>query len=645
MDNLSPDEIYYLQCKDAYYLGTPLISDAAFDILEEKLKAKNSKVVRIVGTSKAGKVAHTFKMLSLGKINVYDETFTHDKDPINEFVKWTLKSPIKYYEALPKLDGNSIELNYIYGQLVSCITRGNGFFGFDKIEIVKNLVPNTIPNKHKKHVEIKGEIVFDIKVFDKKYSREALGPDGSPNARNFVAGLLAKEQYDPTVIKDMHVIVFGMRTFEDPNDAIYVKDSINVLHDYGFNKKFPLFYHRFTDPREFTKVYEKFLKYRTEDTPYKLDGFVVNFIESERDRLGENDHDPEWSIAVKFKPKDAITKLVSHDWKTGTSYEIVPTAVLEPIDLDGSMVSRATLHNWGHVKRMKLGIGAEVLVAKAGDIIPQIYKVVTPSVNLPVPPATCPSCKAPTKIEDIHIWCTNKDCSAVVLKKIEAGIRILGVEKIGNATIPRMYNAGIKSVSDYFDKTKFNMQSLISSGYFVRGRELEIYLNAIDLIKTVPLAAVIESFKFPEAGTSVSKEVAKYYSGIPYDFKGLTKSAITLLTNKNSEEYRQINEFIKLLSTNGVKVTKEVKLVVNTKKTIKFEMTGSPSDTTQFKIKEDFANYIAGYDYEHHKLDAGCNMLITDDLTSNSGKMKSARKLGKLIKTYQQVLNDIDNSK
>jgi len=623
---MNKQEELYLKAKEEYYKGTPIMSDSDFDILEEKLNSQNSPVTKIVGsrTGNSSKIAHITPMLSLSKKSVKD----NDNLPLEEIKPFLNKAKIKEYEATPKFDGNAVNMIYDNGLMEIALTRGDGDKGFDVTSKLIYLAPTEI--KDKRRLEIRGEIVIAVDIFNKKYSEYA-------NPRNFAAGILGRDDKFENIIKDFTFVAYDIKEGNE-----HLKDGLKLLSELGFNKENEIFSMNFSSIDDFENIYKSFLHYRENLSKFQLDGFVIKMSTEDRKRLGEDSHSPLGCLAIKFPPKESITEILSIDWKTGTTGEIIPTAVMRTIELDGTQVSRAALFNWGNVKEKKAFPGAKVLIAKAGDIIPQIYEVVTPSENEIEPPHECPTCKSKTIIDGIHIWCSNEECHSVVINKIKAGLGVFDVENIGGSSVEQLFLGGIKNITDYFNPEKFNEESLIKTGFFKKGRKLEILLNAISSIKEVKLQQVIQCFKFPETGNSVSLEVAKYLSGVPYDFKGLTKTAIEKFTeNTNSKEYITVHNFIKQLENQGIKVIRESQTnAINSNiNSLKIVLTGSPK-SHGFKTKEEYLNsFNPGQIIEVDKLDKDTSYLVTDDLSSSSSKMAKANKLGIKIITYSDLKN------
>ena len=620
MNNLSHKESLYLQAKDAYYTGEPLMSDSEFDILEKELKDSGSLVVEIVGSNKAQKASHPTKMLSLGKISVYDEANL----PLDAFTKWASQTSIGKFEATPKYDGNAINLVYRQGKLSQALTRGNGKQGFDIVNKISRIVPNKI-DLADDLVEIRGEVVIKVDTFNAKYSQ-------FKNPRNFVAGILSRDD-NWEAVNDFSFLAFEMKVHATA-DYAYKAKTVDTLESLGFEKPFVT---TFYSIHGFSTIYQNYLKYREKTSPYQLDGIVIKLDESERKEIGYTDHHPKWAIAIKFPPKDAITEIESIEWNTGTSGEIVPTAVMKPLELDGTTVRKATLFNWGKVQEMKAFPGAQVLVAKAGDIIPQIYSVVKESENYIEPPRVCPSCNHETDVDGIHIWCHNIECEDQVISRINAALQIFKIENVGGATIKKLYDSGFKSIKDYFGPN-FNREYLISTGNFKDGRALDIILENVKGLKETTIARVIMACGIKKLGWSAAKQLEKHHLGDEADFKGLNRSVIAKLT-EDTEERQFFYDLLALLKKHDVSVTSEY-AEAGSNDNIYYEMTGSPK-SFGFKAKSEFVDLLKTKSHFHHKINDKCKYLVTDSYDSSSSKMKTAEKKGIEIITYGDLLKKL----
>jgi DNA ligase (NAD+) len=369
---------------------------------------------------------------------------------------------------------------------------------------------------------------------------------------------------------------------------------------------------------------------------------VIKFPESLRNEIGETDYAPKWAVAIKFPPKESITTIKDIQWNVGISSEFTPVAILEPVDLDGTTVSNVNLHNYGNVLKQGLLPGAEVIIVKSGDIIPIVQKVIKPSSEsiekyLPSP------CSNECKIEvqgNIHLVCTNPTCPNKSILQLMRGIGTFGFRNVAGSTIKKIHKAGIQSIHDVFDNSKFNEQKLIESGEFKKGRALEILLNSRNNPeRKITLPLVIASLSFDNVGWSTATQIAKLFENKTPDWTGLSSASYSPFLNKESNEYQSVLRLIDTLERNGFPIQSEEVQIIS-EGSIIFEMTGSPKPYG-FKTKEDFVKLIGENGYIHGSLNEKCKYLITDDIHSNSSKMAKAKKLGVEIITYADLLKQI----
>lgn len=607
-------------------LAKPIMSDAQFDMLELEVKKIDKNIVKQVGSGLPGDQKHPSLLLSLGKIKVWDD----DNPPLDEIKKWFSKFPKgTKFECGPKYDGNAMNLIYENGEMIKALTRSDKHTGFDKKHKMQLIAPSKLPTGSGRLIEIRGEVVIPKETFDSKYA------ENFANERNYVAGVIGADGLRAGQVKELVFMAIEMRIHRSDNTFGYLDDTQEILSKMGFNQKYPVFTMEINGLEDFKKVYDRMKKYREEESPFRLDGFVIKAPENMREDFGFNSHDPNWAIAIKFPPKDAITKILSHDWKTGTTGEVFPTAILEPLELDGTIVTRASIHNWDHIVKNRLFPGAEVVIMKAGDIVPQIYHIVKGSDKVLNRPTNCPSCNSVLEYNSPHLKCVNPDCPSKNVSRLTSGFKILKVKGIGESTVNDLFEAGIIDLKDFWDNDKMNKTNLIASGRFKEGRALDKIFEARDEFNRVRLATAIRSLKLPDVGEMVSEELAKYYSKVKYDFGGLNKDAVNRMTDNTSEDYNTMLSFIKTLASAGVTIIKEKAPVDVNKAFVTFEMTGDPPDKHDLKHKADWAAEFEAHGCKHTSLTKETQYLVTDDYASTTGKMQKAKKYGTKVLTYE----------
>lgn len=660
---LAEREKLYLDAKDAYYKGDPIIDDALFDKLEAYLKSESSKVVSKVGGADASKSKlvhpHMSPMLSLSKIQINDEqaflagtgsTFAGEagRMPLDEIYDFfSGRFPL---EATPKLDGSAIELQYRgdgkpgVKVLAKVVTRGEGGFGADisakfgdgadQIRVPKSIISTVAGD-----LEVRGECVMDLEKFSTKWKDTGDG-QGYKNPRNMVAGVLSREEITPQV-SDIEFIAYSLKVHE--NDQVFFPaDTMGTLKSFGFNTDIPVM--QVKDAQSFKDVYLAMKKWRTEHSDFQLDGIVLKLPEALRSSLGETRHHPRWAVAVKFPSNEVVTTIKDIEWTVGYTGEIAPTAILEAVELDGSTVTRASLYNVNSIIEKGTMPGAEVSIRKAGEIIPQIVEVLRampkPSVQ-DVAPACCPACQAATEIETdqksgaIHVYCTNDGCVAKLTRRLLAGVSSLKMMGIGESTCESLVKAGVSHIIEVFDPSKTSLGALVASGQFKQGRQLDLLLAAINEPRQVELKHVIQALAYEGVGNTMSEQIALCVSGLPHSFDGLEKAKYEPWLIPTSQQSVSLKSLADRLKSKGWDIKAPTAKPTGG---IVFEMTGDVCPP--FKSKSDFAAAVAAKGYSHGSI-SKATVLVTDSMASSSGKMKTAAKKGMRIVTYSDLLEEL----
>ena len=604
-------EQLYLQAKDAYYAGTPIMSDDEFDRIEQELLSAGSTAPHIVGADdRKAKYTHPSSMLSLAK---YQATID-GIPPTAQAIAWMLSTKGNIFEATPKFDGNAANVIYTNGKLLQVLSRGADNKGRDITDKVKHSVPAAIDILGT--VEIRGEVVLKVSTFNEKYS-------AFKNPRNLVAGILNRDDNPAETIADIDFVPVEVRQHTD-NGINYV-DFEKFLSTWEFNKPFITTF----KANDFESVYKLMEDYRINKSPYQLDGFVIKTETSLRTILGENSHDPNWAIAIKFPPKEAITKIISISWQYGKTGELTPVAVMDPIDLDGSTVSRAALFNYGYLINKGACPGAIVAIAKSGDIIPQITRVITAGdISKINHPDKC-QCGAVLKIEGIHLFCPSDDCSVKNWHKFYLGVRSFGLDGVGGALIQQFWKAGFTSPLEFLDPQKMDRKRLISLGV-KDGKILDNMYKELAKVKELRPKDIIITMGIDGMGNTIATQLGNYLSDVPYDFKGLEKAVIAGFEPGGAKraQYERMIEQVKSFVT----IVMPEKISADS---IGCEFTGSPK-SAGFKTKEEFLAAAKAKGYHHTSL-KDAKVLFVDDLNSSSSKMTAAKAKGLKIMLYSEI--------
>jgi NAD-dependent DNA ligase len=241
-------------------------------------------------------------------------------------------------------------------------------------------------------------------------------------------------------------------------------------------------------------------------------------------------------------------------------------------------------------------------------------------------PEECPICSEQLKIIEnkdsgsIGLYCKNDLCSGAAVRKLQKGIEQLDIKGIGLSTCEKLFEADIKRIEDIFDKTKFNRMKLIDSGHFKSGRSLDIIVDAVDKTNSLELKRIVNSLNITDVGSSVSEQIARMLAGLSTDFSGLNKAAVAVMQDVNSEERIRLDRFIEIIRNNNIDIVEPKELSSDI---IKYEMTGNPP--SWIGKKKDFSLAIEAHGYVHHRLNKDCDMLITSDIESTTGKMKKVK--------------------
>jgi len=621
-------ESLYLRAKIDYYEGNPLISDAEFDSIEKILKESGSKVVEQVGSKRKDfDFTHHTKMLSLGKLQI-EATKEGTNYMEDDFMKWYEKNckllGIKEASlgASCKFDGNAINITFKGLEFFQTVTRGDGFSGKDitkrfQNHVPKTLIVNDLNIKPEDTIEIRCEVVIPLSIFNEKY--KGTKEEGKfANARNYVAGVIGKDDFDEEKVSELvllpvHYLVNGVQVSQSIfNQNDFCKESYEIsfaAKNYVSTIKY------FEDLRE---------KYQ-----YLLDGVVITFPVQYREKLGVNDHDPNWAIAIKFVPEESITGYDGIEWNVSKRGELTPVILLKPVQLAGTTVKRASGYNAGYIVNNKIGPGALLIISKAGDIIPEVQKVTIPSNLDIVLPTHCPNCQTKLEFDSIHLTCQNELCGGRISKKLSSAAGTLDLKGVGGKTLepfasdfPNMFELMrwvlLKGESKEIEKY----------GIEYKSRSHEIFVNAFKNIQSLTYEKVIIILGYDNVGKKLSIQLAKEHAGLEPNYFGLEKALVDKLHEKETEEY--IKFAVKTLEDLGVIIDKPSKEAKKSESAFGICMTGSPK-VFGYKTKAEFLAKFPGL-WEADLKEA--KYLITDDYNSTSSKMKDANKRGVEIKTY-----------
>lgn len=511
-----------------YYVDDdPEISDYEYDMLYaelQKLEAEhpeyddpNSPTHRVGGAAldKFEKVTHAVKMNSLADVFSFDE--------LNEFlekVKETLPDPL--YSVETKIDGLSVSLRYEKGLFVEGATRGDGVVGENVTENLRTV--HSIPMQLSEPLDltVRGEVYLPRKGFDRlNRIQEAAGKPLFANPRNAAAGSL--RQLDPkiTASRGLDIFVFNFQAGD-----LYLDGHAPKSHTETLDRLASLGFHvleKRTQAKSFDEItsFIRSVGNERDALAYDIDGIVIK-IDSLSDRLllGEGTNTPKWAVAYKFPPEQKQTRLLDISVAVGRTGVLTPTAILEPVRLAGTTVSRATLHNPDFIRERDIRVGDLVTLQKAGDIIPEVVKS-HPEARLPGAPEykmpdVCPSCGEPVFYdpdEGAAVRCTNLRCPAQLSRGIEhfASKDAMDIDGLGpNIVELLLANKLIDDAADLYTLKKEDLAGLDRMG----DKSAQNLLDAIEASKARGLERLINALGIRNVGEVASLALSKTFGSL-----------------------------------------------------------------------------------------------------------------------------------
>ena len=504
---------------DYYVEDNPQISDTEYDTLYKQLEKLEEKYPELIlensPTQRVGdkvldefeKITHKVPMLSLS--NTFSTEDLRDFD--SRVKKLVANDKVEYICEL-KIDGLAISINYENGKLVSAATRGDGTVGEDVTENIKTIfsIPKVL--KDNRSFEVRGEVYLPRKSFELlNKERENNNEVLFANPRNAAAGSL--RQLDSKITAKRRLSAFIYSIVGD-DSIISQEHALNIAKDYSLPVN--LNYKLCKDINEVIS----YINYWTEnkkDLPYDIDGIVIKVNSySTQEEVGYTQKSPRWATAYKFPEEELATKLLDVELSVGRTGIITPVAILDPIVISGSTVSKASLHNKDIIDELDIHIGDMVVVKKAGEIIPKVVRVVkelrTEGTNKYIMPTICPSCKEQTYIKenDPFTRCKNPDCPDQNIRKIIhfASREALNIEGLGDKVVATLYEQGIISHTiDLFSLDRTRLVSLDRMGE----KSVDNLLNAIENAKQSSLDKVIFALGILNVGKKASKILAEKY--------------------------------------------------------------------------------------------------------------------------------------
>ncbi len=501
-----------------YYVeDNPEIGDYEYDMLQRELAAIEKEFPELitpdsptqrVGGSADGlfePVTHAVPLESLQDAFSLDEVRAFDARVREIF-------PDAEYVVEPKIDGLSVALEYENGVFVRGSTRGDGLVGEDVTANLRTV--NSIPLRLKSDatIEVRGEVYMPKKVFAALVEeQEQNGEKTFKNPRNAAAGSLRQKNPKITASRNLDIFVFNIQQYAGEGITGH-KQSIDFLKTLGF-KTVP-FYNKFSNIDDVIAELNRIGEIRS-SLPFDIDGAVIKTDSfAQRAEIGSTSKFPRWALAFKYPPEEKETTVVDIEVAVGRTGVLTPTAVFEPVLVAGSTVSRATLHNQDFISEKDIRLGDRVVIRKAGDIIPEVIKVVSHAENSEkyLLPSVCPSCGANVirEEDEAAVRCVNPECPAQLLRNLIhfCSRDAMDIEGMGDAVLEKLVSNGLLSkASDIYTLKKEDFMTL--EGF--KDKSSQNLVDAIEKSKQNDLAKLVFALGIRHVGQKAGKILAEHF--------------------------------------------------------------------------------------------------------------------------------------
>lgn len=572
-----------------YVLDNPTVSDSEYDLLyDELLKMEretgivlpDSPTRRVGGETLPGFEKHTH----LGRLYSLDKCKeTEELEAWLEKVSVSSEFTVEY-----KYDGLTVNLTYDGGYLVRATTRGDGVTGEDVTEQIKTVKSVPLKIKCTELVEIQGEAIMRLSALE-EYNKTASTP--LKNARNGAAGAIRNLDPKQTALRRLEVICYNVGYSSTPFS------SQSQMHEFLTENGFKSGYY-FCVASTKNEVLEAINEIESSraQLDFLIDGAVVkvNSTALQTD-LGETEKFPRWAMAFKFRAEESTTTLLDVKWQVSRTSKLTPLAILEPVDIGGVKVSRATLNNINDIEKKGLTINSRVFIRRSNDVIPEITGIaqVSDDAKPIVPPAVCPACGAPTRQEDVFIYCTNEaGCAPRAISMLEHFCSKDGmdIEGVSEKTAEQLYNElGVRTPSDLYSITKDQLLNL--DGF--KDKKASNVIEAIEKSKSVSFNNFLYALGINGIGKKSAKVLAKAFPTVDalkkatvFEIAELEDFGLVTATSvyEYFSEEKSLGEVEKLLSAGITFIEKEEKTGVFSGKNV--VLTGSLTAYPRRKAQE-----------------------------------------------------------
>lgn len=619
------------QYRDSYYNNSvSKISDQEYDNLFDELKKLEEETNIVMANSpthtvgyevksKLEKVKHSHLMLSLDKTKSVDDLkkFAGNKDCL----------------LMCKMDGLTVLLTYENGELIQAETRGNGEEGEIITHNAKVFENIPLHIDYTGHFEIEGEAIITYSDFEKINSKLQEN-EKYKNPRNLVSGSVRQLDNDVAAHRHIKFIAWKVPKIEASKHDKYFAKKLEQVKELGFDIVPYLVY--FEDTVE-GRI--EILKNTAKELGYPIDGLVMTYNDiTYGESLGTTGHHPKHSLAYKFYDEEVTTTLEDIEWSMGKTGELTPVAIFDEVELEGTTVSRASLHNISICKDLKLGVGDEITVYKANQIIPQLRDNLTKSNNFIIP-NVCPICSGRTEIvkdNDTEVLiCTNPNCKGKLLGRLSHFVskNAINIDRLSEQTLQKFIDLKwLASFQDiyYLSEHKEEMYKLDGFGK----KSVDKLLESIENSRNTTLDRFIYGLCIPLIGRTASKEIAKFFN---YDYeKFRTDGIVTHYSqidgfgdNMNQSLHNYLRENHMMISTLADEFIFKTKSENSNNVYLSNKIFVITGNLNRYKNRDELVNIIEQLGGNvSGSVSSKTNYLINNDVTSTSGKNKKAHDLG-----------------
>tara|TARA_B110000259_G_scaffold44897_1_gene52036 strand:+ start:1086 stop:3077 length:1992 start_codon:yes stop_codon:yes gene_type:complete len=508
-----------------YVLDDSSVSDYDFDLRLKELKKledlhpefydSNSPTVRVGGdiTKNFSTIVHNFPMYSLDNSYSIEDLYDWEKR-----IKKIIEANIEYTCEL-KYDGASISLSYVDGKFVKAITRGDGIQGDDVTANIKTIptVPLVLQGNFIKNFDIRGEIVMPIEGFKKLNSKRlSNGEEPFKNPRNTASGSLKLQDSKEVSKRPLECLLYSV--VESSGTIKSQFESLEIAKKWGFNVS-----NEIKLVKSIEEVFEfiKYWEFNRNNLPFEIDGVVIKVNDTnQQNELGFTSKFPRWAISYKFKPEQSSTILKNISYQVGRTGSITPVANFEPIDLAGTIVKRASLHNSDFINKMDIRINDTVFVEKGGDIIPKIVKVDLSKRSVSSEKTIyinhCPECNSELKRneDEANHYCLNFNfCQPQVSGRIQHFIsrKAMDIDGLGAETVNLLVENNL--IKNYSDLYRLKIEDVIGLERMAQ-KSSENLISGVLLSKEISFDRVLYGLGIRHVGVTVAKKLAYHYNNI-----------------------------------------------------------------------------------------------------------------------------------